>query len=40
MRGFGFFSGYVRELTHDQIRDVHIMQGMFARAMDWAPWHL
>ena len=28
------FGGYVRELTFDQIRDVHIMQGMLARAMN------
>lgn len=27
------FGGYVRELTLDQIRDVHIMQGILARAM-------
>ncbi|MEM1553064.1 MAG: SHOCT domain-containing protein [Thermoproteota archaeon] len=28
------FGGYVRELTLDQIRDVHVMQGMLARAMN------
>lgn len=28
------FGGYVRELTFDQIRDVHVMQGMLARAMN------
>jgi len=25
---------YVRELTFDQIRDVHVMQGILARAMN------
>lgn len=28
------FGNYVRELTFDQIRDVHVMQGMLARAMN------
>jgi uncharacterized membrane protein YdbT with pleckstrin-like domain len=27
------FGNYVRELTFDQIRDVHVMQGILARAM-------
>lgn len=27
------FGNYVRELTFDQIRDIHIMQGILARAM-------
>lgn len=27
------FGNYVRELTFDQIRDVHVMQGVIARAM-------
>lgn len=27
------FGNYIRELTFDQIRDVHIMQGIIARAM-------
>lgn len=28
------FGNYVRELTFDQIRDVHVMQGIIARAMN------
>jgi membrane protein YdbS with pleckstrin-like domain len=28
------FGNYVRELTFDQLRDVHIMQGILARAMN------
>ena len=28
---------YVRELTFDQIRDVHVMQGILARARTAAP---
>ncbi|MEM2321204.1 MAG: SHOCT domain-containing protein [Candidatus Bathyarchaeia archaeon] len=28
------FGNYVRELTFDQIRDVHVMQGILARAMN------
>lgn len=28
------FGNYTRELTFDQLRDVHVMQGIIARAMD------